>query len=86
MQQIVQFTVTKVTELPDGNVNVEFDDGTGASWVTREDFENEVNRRLEMSANSLMWLAMNQYIQTSQFPTTATLNTNEPNGNVVKVT
>jgi hypothetical protein len=83
---IIQATVTKVTELPNGNVNVEFDDGTGASWVTREDFENEVNRRLEASANSLVWLAMNQYITTNIFPITATLNSNEPNGNVVKVT
>jgi hypothetical protein len=83
---IISATVTKVTELPNGNVNVEFDDGTGASWVTRADFENEVNRRLEASANSLIWLAMNQYIQTSQYPVTATLNSDEPNGNVVKVT
>jgi hypothetical protein len=83
---IVQTTVTKVTELPNGNLNVEFDDGTGVSWVTRTDFENEVNRRLEMSVNSLIWLAMNEYIQTNQYPVTATLDTDEPNGNIVKVT
>jgi hypothetical protein len=79
-------TITKVTEMPNGNVNVEFDNGTGASFITRTDFEDEVNRRLDASANSLVWLCMNKYIQTSQYPITATLDTDEPNGNVVKVT
>lgn len=83
---ITSATIIKITELPNGNINIQFDDGTGASWITREDFEDEVNRRIEMSAGSLTWLCLNQYIQTNQYPITATLDTDEPNGNVVKVT
>lgn len=83
---VTSSTIINVTELPNGNVNVQFDDGTGASWVTRTDFENEVNRQIELSASSLTWFCMNKYIQTNQYPITATLNTDEPNGNIVKVT
>lgn len=80
-----QIKLIQVDELPNGNINITFDDGTGTSWVSRADLEAETNRRLDVSTNSLIWLCINKYLQSNTYPVTAILDTDNADGNVVKV-
>lgn len=79
-------SIIRVTTLDDGSISVLYNDGTGSSFSSWLEMQNEIARQLIAFKNTLPLFCLNQYIVNGLVPVTATLNTDDVNGAIVTVT